>query len=404
METMNDNLILKCPNCQNNIKINRVKFSMENDFGGIIVECEKCKENSFFKIYNPMESHIVSGGIKIDYWDNEIQSDSDVLNKYNNIKKLEKGILVKENINQRELFFDVNKENIHYCKNCDNSIEQLVYSELDKNQSSIISEYSSIISVYYKGYCNPKYIVVKLPIQCTCGFKDESILYTNFSDTTTFRKNGVDELLLIGTENHIESTKIDRIGTKTECIEILEKFILRWNFLFPKILIATPFVGHQWMKDNEILELWEWITNYLDPNKSIFITRKATFNKYKKAFEKNNGVSLEFLEDYDLDNKVISNFTSKQDFHAKVFIGFSNENSEFLCGSFNLVKGNSFENLAYTRYSANIFKKNFIDKLKIPINLEKPEDVNCALIYVENNEFKSTEVKKTEIDKILLFA
>ena len=67
-----------------------------------------------------------------------------------------------------------------------------------------------------------------------------------------------------------------------------------------------------------------------------------------------------------------------------------------------LLKGSSFENLAYTKYSANIFKNNFIDKLNIPIDLEKPEDVNCALIYVENNEFKSKEVKKTDIDKILL--
>lgn len=399
---MNDNVILKCSNCQNNIKVNRVKFYMDNDFGGMIVECEKCKESSFLKITNPMESHIVSGGRKIDYWDNEIQSDSDVLNKYNNIKELEKGVLVKGDINKRDLFFDVNKENIHYCKNCDNSIEPLVYNKLHNNQSSIISEYSLIVSVYYKGYCNPTYLVVKLPFQCTCGFKDEAILYTNFSDTTTFRKDGVNELLLIGTENNIESTRIDRIGTKTECIEILEKFIFRWNFLFPKILIATPFVGHQWMKDDEILELWEWIANYLDPNKSIFITRRATFNKYKNAFEKNNGVSLEFLEDYDLDNKVISNFTSKQDFHAKVFTGFSNENSEILGGSFNLLKGSSFENLAYTKYSANIFKNNFIDKLNIPIDLEKPEDVNCALIYVENNEFKSKEVKKNDIDKILL--
>ena len=75
---MNDNVILKCSNCQNNIKVNRVKFYMDNDFGGMIVECEKCKESSFLKITNPMESHIVSGGRKIGYWDNEIQSDSDV--------------------------------------------------------------------------------------------------------------------------------------------------------------------------------------------------------------------------------------------------------------------------------------------------------------------------------------
>lgn len=375
---------------------------MDNDFGGMIVECAKCKEHSFMKLYNPDESQILSGGRKISYWDNEIQLDSDILNKYSYINKLEEGVLVKGDINKRELFFDINKENIHYCKNCKKSTESLVYNILFNNQSEIINQYQSIMNYYLKGYCNPTYLVVKLPIQCACGFKDEALLYTNFNYGNCFTQNGVNELLLIGTENNIESTKVDRIGTKTECIEILEKFIFRWNFLFPKILIATPFVGHQWMKDDEILELWEWITNYLDPNKSIFITRRATFNKYKNVFEKNKGVSLKFLEDYDLDNKVISNFTSKQDFHAKIFTGFSTERSEILSGSFNLLKGVSFENLAYNKYDGNIFKNNFIDKLNIPIDLEKPEDVNCALIYVDNNEFRSKEVKKTDIDKILL--
>jgi hypothetical protein len=155
---MNDTAILKCSNCQNNIKINRVKFPMVNDFGGMIIECDKCKECSFLKITNPSESHIVSGGRKIDYWDNEGQSDSDVLNNYKNIEKLEKGVLIKGDINKRDLFFDVNKENIYYCKNCDNSIEPLVYNKLHNNQSSIISEYSSIVSAYYKGYCNPQHI------------------------------------------------------------------------------------------------------------------------------------------------------------------------------------------------------------------------------------------------------
>ena len=214
---------------------------------------------------------------------------------------------------------------------------------------------------------------------------------------------GVEELLLIGTKNTIESASLDRICSKSECIEMLEKFILRWNFLFPKILIVTPFVGHQWMKEDQLLEFWDWLLNTLDPNKTIFITRRATFNKYKKTFEDKKGISLEFLEDYDLDNKIISNFTSKQDFHAKIFAGISSEKTEVLAGSFNLLKGKSSENLSYNTYTETIFQNNFISKLNIPIEIKPLENVDCILIYQNtDNKFSSKQIKKLEIDKQLL--
>jgi hypothetical protein len=395
--------IQKCPYCNNNIKIDIVDFPVDNDYGGIIVKCVQCDQKSYTKIKNPVETFIRSGAKKIEYWDDDIIQDSEVLNRFHDIKALERGVLLTGDINQQQPTFNIETTSIHYCYQCGKSIEKLVYDILLQNESEIIGQYHTIMGAYHKGYTNGKYVIVELPITCTCGHKEKAFLYTSFDYGNFFTKKGIDELLLLGTKSTIKSVDLDRICSKSECISMLEKFIFRWNFLFPKILIATPFVGHQWMNEDQLLELWEWLLNTLDPQKTIFITRRATFNKYKKTFEKKNGITLAFLEDYDLDNKIISDFTSKQDFHAKIFAGISSEKTEVLAGSFNLLRGESFENLSYDTYNETIFRNNFISKLNIPIQIEPLEDVNCIFIYQDdNNHFCSKEIRKLEIDKQLL--
>ncbi len=394
--------IQKCPHCQNNINIEIIEFPIDNDFGGIIIECSICKKKSYTKIKNPRETYIKSGGNKIEYWDNEIQLDTDFLIKYPHINSLRDAIIVHGEINKRILSYDICKTNIYFCKQCNNSIEDVIYSILDQNFNDIVKEFSTIMNIALKGYADGKYLVVELPIKCSCGKEDKAFLYMDFHIDCNIIHNP-NQFILIGTKNSINANNLDRICSKVECIEILEKFLFRWNFIYPKVLIATPFVGHQWMSEEELLELWAWILNTLDPQKTIFITRKATFNKYKKIFEKKNGFSLEFLENYDLNNKVISNYTSKQDFHAKIFAGISQENIEVLAGSFNLLKGKSVENLTYNKYDSSTFNRNFISKMNIPITIPPLENINCILIYKDiSNSFKSKQIKKSEIDKQLL--
>lgn len=62
--------IKQCPECNNNIRILEVKFPVVNDYGGIIVKCEKCRNLSYVEIINPVETAISKGAEKIDTWDN----------------------------------------------------------------------------------------------------------------------------------------------------------------------------------------------------------------------------------------------------------------------------------------------------------------------------------------------
>ena len=71
-----------------------VSFPVDNDFGGMIINCDKCQKNSYIKIKNPAETYIRDGGSKTEYWDNEIIKDEQILNQHINIKPLEQGIIV----------------------------------------------------------------------------------------------------------------------------------------------------------------------------------------------------------------------------------------------------------------------------------------------------------------------
>ena len=57
-----------------------VSFPVDNDFGGMIINCDKCQKNSYIKIKNPAETYIRDGGSKTEYWDNEIIKDEQILN------------------------------------------------------------------------------------------------------------------------------------------------------------------------------------------------------------------------------------------------------------------------------------------------------------------------------------
>jgi hypothetical protein len=72
--------IEQCGHCGNNIRINIVHFSGGiNDYGGMIIKCDKCNCFSHVNCKNPSESSVLKGGVKEDCWDDEITSINDVI-------------------------------------------------------------------------------------------------------------------------------------------------------------------------------------------------------------------------------------------------------------------------------------------------------------------------------------
>ncbi len=393
--------IKKCPYCKNNIRLHEIKFPYVNDYGGIVVKCSECDKVSFSNVKNPAESSISLGGIKIDTWDREVIKNEDFLLEYPDILEMDAGVLVIGDYKAREYNFDFSAANIYYCKSCKKEVETTSKDCLDINSETISSSYKNLMNFILAndGWARDN-LVIEVNCECACGQKFTSFWHQNY--ILDGNPLDYDKLFLIGTDMPLSSNDIDGIMSKNNCIKTLEKFIIRWNAIFSRLLIVTPFIGHQWMSQIEVIELWDWIKNYVDPNKSTLVTRTATFNKYKKACEE-KGISLELLEDFGISNALITEFTRKQDFHAKIYVGYSKSNSEILLGSFNLMNGPSMENISLKHSDYHQFLNKFISPMNI--NISEPNEIekNWSHIYQdENNEWKTDDIKSEKILSRLL--
>lgn len=395
-------IIKKCSHCDNNIRIHPVKFPVMNDKGGFIVECENCTNVSYCETINPVETSISKGGKKIDSWDIDVISKENALSKYGDIKELVEGVLIIGDLETREYEFNFNKPHIYHCSNCGNEVESVAKTTLEKESQNISTKYNELMN-YILANHRHQYdnLIVELNVKCDCNQNFISYWHKKFiPDNNPI--NPEEELFLIGTNMPIMASSIDGILSKNDCKRILEKFIIRWNAIYPRLLIVTPFVGHQWLSQEEIIELWDWIKNFLDPKKSSLVTRTATYNKYKKACEE-KGISIELLERYGLNNSIIQDFTKKQDFHAKIYLGYSSQNTEILLGSFNLMDGPSVENISFKSTNYDTLTNKFIAPMKI--TLTKPESIepNWLRIFKNNSgEWITYEIESAKILNIIM--
>jgi hypothetical protein len=127
--------------------------------------------------------------------------------------------------------------------------------------------------------------------------------------------------------------------SKTDVMQALEKLIARWRLFSDQILLATPFVAHQWKTKAERLAIWERLLAQLDPSRTVLMTRGTTFKEYRAALIE-FGLDHDMLARFRLENRIIGDGKRKQDSHAKVYIGLGGI-CEVLSGSANVVKGGS---------------------------------------------------------------
>jgi len=84
--------------------------------------------------------------------------------------------------------------------------------------------------------------------------------------------------------------------------------------------------------------------------------------------------------------------TKKQDFHAKIYIGANDKFAEVLSGSFNLLRGNSVENISFSRMSIEKAVNRFIEPMNIGLSVDdfKTSQRNALLIQENDDGFSST--------------
>jgi hypothetical protein len=77
-----------------------------------------------------------------------------------------------------------------------------------------------------------------------------------------------DEYLLADVSRSDLPERLDGLNSKSEIMAFLEKLIIRWHLIADQIIVASPFVGHQWLSKEAKMSMWTWLLSMLDPRKS----------------------------------------------------------------------------------------------------------------------------------------
>ena len=234
-------------------------------------------------------------------------------------------------------------------------------------------------------------ILVQLDISCDCG----NLHRATFGAPTLLSHippDLVNHCLLIDISSASLEDRLNCLASKTEVMSSLEKLLIRWHFISDQIIIASPFVGHQYMSAENILVIWKWLFRNSDPRKVTVITRGEAWADLKEAYS-DSEIPYEKRERYGLPEKIITKGVTLRNFHAKFFAGCSSGKVELLSGSANLVRGPSLENISFNTMPATRFKKKYLDVLCTPLPQADKTDRVVNAIVLTGKVWGSTILK-----------
>lgn len=378
----------KCPHCEALHEYSEVVFPVVNDYGYWTVSCEKCEETFGVYITNPVESSMNPNYLIIERREGEPKPELVIATEI---------IEYNINFNKVSLQYDYESAPLYICNNNGLNLEVLAGEALEAAFEELRLQYCSVVN-----YClanrthDYEFFVAEVEISCSCGFIHKAMFYC------PFRLNGStpqspSEFLLADIDGVELATELTGVFTKTDIMAFLEKLIIRWNLRATSIVMASPFVGHQYLKKEEKLEVWNWLLSKLDYRKAIFITRTSTLNSYKKLICDQDGLNYELLREYDLENHIVSANTKKNDFHAKFFAGLDGKSSEILSGSANLVQGPSMENCSFQASKREIFLNRYWKPLKVNIDLHPVKTRHWLACSFQGGSWRTTPQSGTEI-------
>ncbi|WP_274877771.1 hypothetical protein [Vibrio harveyi] len=363
----------------------------------MVAVCNSCDKKFKIETKNPDESYIEYGANKKDSIDYEIRPSLVELNSIEDV------IQYNGNLNENNVIFDTNTKPLYTCASCGCSLEKAAFLKLDSSFNEICTSYNNYTMYDIKGYgFSPVKALYLLDIECECGRSHKAVFYKKYDH------NGF-EITDFNLGNIINSTPldliIDGVMSKDDCMELLKKTLIRWELFFEKILIITPFVGHQYLSEEKLIETWFSILSQITSDKAKLITRTASLNTIKRAIS-NEICDYKVLEEYELSVKHIDEAIKLQPSHAKIYCALTEECSEMIHGSANIVYGPSKEQVTFKRYpSFKILYDNFIKPLDIK-NINENECHNkffdtSNVIFDEAKGFRPEEIKNRELIKNL---
>jgi hypothetical protein len=362
-ETKEQLHVANCPKCDTPHRYTELKFPVINDMGNWLVACRKCQQNFTIRLRNPEESY--SSECKI-----MGRFDDDCDPYQGNAPPPGESAVYNLEMNPDLLHFESSAFSIYRCDAGGGNLEVAAYGALN-SEWRYIKEQWSIASNYMLSGRLPdiEHVVVLVGIKCSCGSPHKAVFYQRWlldgSQLPDFN-----EMLLADVSGSDIQDLLTGILSKTELMQALEKLIVRWRLFFDQVLLATPFVAHQWKTKAERLAIWEQLLNQLDTTRTVLLTRGKTYKEYSAALLE-AGLDHDVLSRFGLENRIVGDGARKQDFHAKVYIGLG-EHCEVLSGSANVVRGDSKENATFQTLSRSKVEESYIKPLGVDLPSPRP--------------------------------
>ena len=355
MQTSHQSLVALCPSCEAPFHYRQCMFQIENDAGGWMVTCSDCEQPFKFQLFNPRESSTNERWrvTEIETWpgDNNVPIAADIVMHNRPSGKL-------------NLQFKVGAPSLYRCERTDADLDGAAYIALNIERDRLEQAWRNAENYLLSagtGSGSSDRILVQLDVPCSCGVSHVATFSARMHLGASAQPLA-DRCLLVHVDGANLEERLNCLASKNDAMDLLEKLLIRWHVTADQIVLASPFVGHQFMKPEDVLAVWNWLFCNVDPKQVTVISRRATWTKFKEVHDAND-VPFTELARYGLEAKVVSGGLAKQDFHAKFFAGISGSAVEVLSGSANLLRGPSIENISFRRMSPKRFKTKYLDVL-----------------------------------------
>jgi hypothetical protein len=340
-----------------------VKNPVVNDPGYWVVQCSGCGEPFCISDLHDVFDSYGSGIVILDRKEGDVHGAEHPV-----AEEIARHNL---NLNKLSLGYDYDAYPLYECT-CLRPLDIAALRQLEKEMEAVSIQYRYCIHYGLKGRFHTQYVVAKVNFTCLCGDAHEATFYRQFVIDPDHPPLKAADFVLADVSGAQLEDALNGIRSKNDAMDLLSKLVMRWNLLADQIMIASPFVGHQFMSKEKQLAIWEWLLSMLDARITVFVTRSTTWRAYLETMEK-IGLPVDILQQFSLENKVVSAGQSKQDFHAKFYVGISDDWCEVFSGSANLLRGPSMENTSFRRMTRERFNQRYLARMALKVPLPAPE-------------------------------
>lgn len=365
-----------------------------DEFGWSIGECKVCNTEFLVDVVNPDFSDFISGARKVRFILEDGASEAD-LRFVSCSLRLEDSLDKNLDMNKRSYVYNYEGRSLYECGNCSAGLDQQVYGALlGVFERLRDGSYSYLNWSMKSGGLDPEYIISRLPIVCGCGASLVAYVGKPYSQDHNFAASDFSILNVVGSKKLHDAMK-PGIYSKDQVMEWLYKLLPRWTVLFDTIYLMVPFVGHLYMKPEQVVSVWEALISRVDTKKVRLVTKKDQINIFKRAYREHYKVDYSQLEKLKLSPELVNGAVVNSKFHAKVYAASSLFGCEVYSGSANLLTGPSKEVMHFSEISQSDFESSFLKPLGVSAVVPDHAQVKYSFLLDFENDFSAFDRRST---------